>query len=108
VSDSGGLRPYQTPPDFYDPDDDGINEYFNTEGQRETKAECLQNQASYKHHVSLPMSSDAHHGLLDAMADFESYLTRLAEVRARADSRDEVNLDDMVHVVAEVFKRLSD
>jgi hypothetical protein len=100
---------YQTPPDFFDPDDDGINEYFNSEGQRITKAEWVMNQPAFDDEPeSLPLASDAYHRVVEAEQDFGTLIVGMAEVRARLDNRDEVTLADVNHVVAEVFRQIRD
>lgn len=101
---------YGTPPDFFDPDDDGINEYFNSEGKRVTKAEWTMNQPIFDDEPdeSLPLATDAYHRVVEAEQDFGTLIVGLAELRARLDNRNEVTLQDVQAVVAEAFRQLRD
>lgn len=103
------MNRFDTPPGFVDPDDDGINYYFDENGQRITKAEWLASEAEVwaasdaGAASELPFTEMAHLRLAEAGTDFEDYLANLAADYARQAGRNEVGWEDVCQAAQSVF-----
>jgi len=103
---------FETPADFFDPDDDGINIYYDENGERITRAAWLASEAEVQAASNAAASSEvpftemAHLRLAEAGADFEDYLSALAADCARQAGRSEVAWVDVCQAAESVFEYL--
>jgi len=103
---------FETSPDFFDPEDDGINFYYDENGERITRAAWLASEfevqaASMASAASeLPFTEMAHLRLAEAGADFVGYLSAVAADCARQAGRSEVAWEDVCQAAESVFEYL--